>query len=115
MKDDGLYLDNILECIQRIESYVAEGKEAFMSNSMMQDAVIRNFEIIGEATKRLSSGVKQGNTDIPWRQMAGFRDVLIHDYLSVDMAEVWSVVERDLPTIKPLLLDVLQRFEQRSD
>ena len=47
--------------------------------------------------------------------MAGFHDVLIHDYLSVDMAEVWSVVERDLPTIKPLLLDVLQRFEQRSD
>ena len=60
MKDDGLYLDNILACIQRIESYVAEGKEAFMSSSRVQDAVIRNFESIGEATKRLAAGVKQG-------------------------------------------------------
>lgn len=94
---------------------MAEGKAAFMHNSMMQDAVIRNFEIIGEATKRLSATVKQDHAEIPWRQMAGFRDVLIHDYLSVDMDEVWSVVERDLPTIKPALLDLLQQFEQSSE
>ncbi|RZM82144.1 HepT-like ribonuclease domain-containing protein [Leptolyngbya iicbica] len=115
MRDDGLYLSNILECIQRIESYVTEGKAAFMDNSMMQDAVIRNFEIIGEATKRLSETVKRDHAEIPWRQMAGFRDVLIHDYLSVDMNEVWSVIERDLPVIKPALLSLAQQFAESSE
>jgi len=111
MKDDGLYLSNILKCIQRIEGYVAEGQDAFMGNSMMQDAVIRNFEVMGEATKRPSDGLKQENADIPWRQMAGFRDVLIHDYLMVELDEVWAVVERDLPTIKPRLRELLQQME----
>lgn len=111
MKDDGLYLSNMLECIQRIERYVAAGQDAFMANSMMQDAVIRNFEVIGEATKRLSDRFKQENADIPWRQMAGFRDVLIHDYLRVELNEVWAVVERDLPIIKPRLRELLQQME----
>ena len=114
MRDDGLYLSNMLECIQRIEGYVAEGRDAFMSSSMMQDAVIRNFEMMGEATKRLSDGFKQKNADIPWRQMAGFRDVLIHDYLMVELDEVWAVVVCDLPTIKPRLREFLQQIEEGS-
>lgn len=81
---------------------------------MIQDAVIRNFEIMGEATKRLSGTMKEDHAEIPWRQMAGFRDVLIHDYLSVDMDEVWSVIEQDLPTIKPELLNLLRQFDQSS-
>ena len=78
---------------------MAEGKDAFMSNSMMQDAVIRNFEIIGEATKRLSETVKQGNTDIPWRQMAGMRDILIHAYNHVDLDEVWRTATIAIPSL----------------
>ena len=80
MRDEALYLSNILECIQRIELYVSDGKDSFMSNPMIQDAVIRNFEVMGEATKQLSNELREAHQAIPWRQMAGFRDVLIHDF-----------------------------------
>jgi uncharacterized protein with HEPN domain len=78
MKDDRLYLIHIWECIQRIESYIGEDKAAFLASTMMQDAIIRNFEIIGEATKHLSPELKQLHPEIQWRGMSGFREVLIH-------------------------------------
>jgi len=100
MKNDILYLSNILECINKIESYTVEGKNVFFSNPMIQDAVIRNFEIIGEATKRLSKELKDNNPEIKWRQIAGFRDILIHDYMSINLNRVWLVVEDDLTVLK---------------
>ena len=109
MNVDRLYLSNIVECISQIEQYVVDGREEFFRNRMVQDAVIRNFEVIGEAVKRLSMELRQENGDIPWRQMAGFRDVLIHDYLRVDVAEVWVVVEQDLPVLKPRLFELLEQ------
>ncbi len=71
MKDDRLYLSNIAECIERIESYTSSGKEAFMQTRMIQDAVMRNFEVIGEATKRLSPELREAHPDIQWQQIAG--------------------------------------------
>jgi len=100
MKNDILYLSNILECINKIESYTVEGKNVFLSNPMIQDAVIRNFEIIGEATKRLSKELKDNNPEIKWTQIAGFRDILIHDYMSINLNRVWLVVEDDLTVLK---------------
>lgn len=107
MKDDRLYLIHIWECIQRIESYAGEGKAAFLASTMMQDAIIRNFEIIGEATKHLSPELKQSHPEIQWRGMAGFRDVLIHNYMGVDLEEVWNILEKELPQIKSSLKAVL--------
>jgi uncharacterized protein with HEPN domain len=75
MKDDRLYLTHIAECIERIESYTAGGKQAFMASTLVQDAVVRNFEIIGEATKRISAHMKGQRPDVPWRRVAGLRDV----------------------------------------
>ena len=97
MKDDKLYLIHILECIEKIESYTREGREAFMTTPVLQDAVIRNCEIIGEAAKRVSDEMKQALWEVPWRQLAGFRDVLIHNYPGVDVGEVWNIIVRDLP------------------
>ena len=100
MKDDRLYLTHIAECIRRIEEYAAPGRDHFMTNTMMQDAVVRNFEIIGEAAKRLSAGTLDKVPEIPWRRVAGFRDVLIHDYSGVDYEEVWNIIENDLHNLK---------------
>ncbi|MFB2768823.1 DUF86 domain-containing protein [Pelatocladus sp. BLCC-F211] len=108
MKDNRLYLSNIKECIERIESYTCDGKEVFMHTPMIQDAVIRNFEIIGEATKRLSPELRAANPGIPWQQIAGLRDVLIHDYLKVNLNRIWGIIEHNLPELKAVVEDILR-------
>ncbi len=107
MKDERLYLSNIQESIDRIEEYTQSGKEVFMQTKMIQDAVIRNFEIIGEATKRLSPDFISKYADIPWQQMAGLRDVLIHDYLKVNLNLVWQIIEQNLPELKQKVTEIL--------
>lgn len=101
---------NLKECIEQIELYTIEGKEVFLQNRMIQDAVIRNFEIIGEATKKLSLDFRTKHPDIPWQQMAGFRVVLIHDYLKINVNRVWGVVEQNLPELKVAIEKILQEY-----
>lgn len=108
MKDDRLYLEHIRQAIERVASYTLAGREEFLRNAMIQDAVARNFEIIGEVTKRLSEAAKRRHPDIPWRRIAGFRDILIHDYMAVDASEVWNVIESHLPALRAAVDDLLQ-------
>lgn len=104
MKTDLAYLRHIMDSIAKIESYYATvQKEEFMTVSHWQDAIIRNLEIIGEATKQLSKPLKEQYPDIPWRNIAGLRDVLIHNYMGVDLESVWNVIENDLPSLKEQL------------
>ncbi|MEN6326317.1 MAG: DUF86 domain-containing protein [Syntrophomonas sp.] len=109
MKDDRVYLVHINECINKIEQYTISGKDAFMESSYTQDAVIRNLEVIGEATKRISMDFRNQYPDIPWKQMAALRDVLIHDYMGIDVQIVWNVVAKDLPQVKMKLNSVLSK------
>lgn len=114
-KDPRVYLAQILERIDRIKEYTADGMEAFFADARTQDAVIRNFEVIGEAAKRIPDDYRQDHPSIPWRELAGFRDVLIHQYEGVSVAEIWRVVEKNLEplrkSIKAMLppLDELER------
>lgn len=100
MKDDRVYLAHILEAIQDIEQYGSPGRDAFMTDKMRQDALIRKLEVIGEAVKNLSDNAKQRRPEIPWRRIAGMCDRLTHDYFGVDLALVWVAVERELPTLR---------------
>jgi uncharacterized protein with HEPN domain len=100
MKDDRLYLVHILECIDRIERYTAEGKKAFMVDERTQDAVLRNLQVLSESTQRLSADLKAAHPEVDWRGISGFRNVLVRDYLGIHLIRVWEIVEGDLSELK---------------
>jgi uncharacterized protein with HEPN domain len=97
MKDDRVYLLHIQDAVQRVLAYTRDGRDYFLADTKTQDAVIRNIEIIGEATKNLSQDRKAAHPGVPWKQIAGMRDTLIHRYFGVKLELVWQVVESDLP------------------
>lgn len=100
MKDDRVYLLHVRDALEAIATYTVAGRDAFMADRKTQDAVIRNLEIIGEAVKRLSASLTNAHPGVRWRQIAGMRDKLVHDYFGVDLDLVWGVVERELPTLR---------------
>jgi len=111
-KDPRVYLAHILECAQKIERFTADGRGRFLRDAMLQDAVLRNFEIIGEAAKRLDDTYRTAHPEIPWRALAGLRDVLIHQYEGVDAERVWAIVERELPYLREAIAALLPPLDQ---
>ena len=99
-RSERLYLSDIREAIERILEYTSGGREAFMADARTQDAVVRNIEIIGEATRGVTEATKVAHPEIPWREMSDMRNKVIHDYFRVDVDVVWDVVENDLPGLR---------------
>ncbi len=99
MKKDVVYLRHVRDAVARIRTYTKGGKAAFFASPMIQDATIRNLEIIGEATKIISGAFRTAHPEIPWSRMAGMRDVLIHNYMGVDLEIVWDVIANRLDDI----------------
>lgn len=105
MKSDSVYIAHIIEALDKITRYIdGQTRDSFLQNSEKQDAVIRQLEIVGEATKRISTETREKNPEIPWSEMAGMRDKLIHDYIGVDLWIVWETAKSDVPEIKQMLL-----------
>ena len=104
-----LFLEDIFACIEKIEKYT-EGLtyKEFAGNDMLVDAVIRNFEIIGEATKKIPKSIKKKYPDVEWNEAAGFRDVLIRDYFGVDLDAVWETIKRNIPSYKGNIQNILK-------
>jgi len=100
-RDDSIYLHHILDAIARIETYIQGiDEQAFKKQTLIQDGVIRQIEIIGEAVKRLSPSFTASHDNIPWQDIARMRDKLIHDYFGVDVEKVWLTAKEDIPPLK---------------
>lgn len=111
MTKQRIYLQQIQERIERIELYIADGEKTFYASTLLQDAIIRNFEVIGEITKRLAPELTMLQATIPWQQIAGFRDVLIHHYQEVDLDFVWQTCVNDLAPLKKAILALINHLE----
>jgi uncharacterized protein with HEPN domain len=111
MKSEKVYLLHIRDSIALILKYTKGlSEQEFYDNSLVKDAVVRNFEIIGEASKRVSKEFRSSYPHVPWAKMAGMRDKLIHDYVEVNMQMVWDVVREILPGLKDDIDQILQKL-----
>lgn len=115
MKPDRVYLGHIRDAIRDVDRYGSLGHDVFMAERMRQDAIIRKLEIIGEAVKHLSDRAKDSCPEIPWKQIAGMRDRLTHDYFGVDLTLVWVVVEQELATLRIAIETLLSDDRARGD
>lgn len=104
---DPLFLRDILRAVSAIERYTEAGKEAFFANELIQDAVVRRLEIMGEAARNVSIGLRDTEKVVPWKLMIGTRDNLTHGYFKVDLDVVWAIVEHDLAPLKREIARIL--------
>ena len=113
-KDDTVYLRHSLECIRRIEEDLAEGRERFMESHTLQDAVLRNLQVMAESTQRLSETAKATQPNVEWRKIAAFRNILVHDYLGIDLDTVWDITQRDIPELKQAIEEMLSASQEEE-
>lgn len=115
-KDDLVYLKHISDAISRIEEYTQDvGYEDFMENHLIQDGVIRQVEIIGEATKQLSDEIREKYPHIPWKDIVGMRDKLIHGYFGVDIDAVWDTAIDDIPLLKSEIEWIINKWDESCE
>ena len=107
MKSERIYLEHILLCIDKVRRATTVGREAFLASDLHQDAVLRNLQVLAESTQRLSDRSRAVRPEIDWRAVAGFRNVLVHDYLGVDLDQVWRVIHEDLPPLETAVRAIL--------
>ncbi len=106
-----LFLVDIIESIELIEKYTKDSNyNNFIENNTIQDAVMRRIEIIGEATKNVPLKIRKENSEIPWKQMAGMRDMLAHEYFGIVMKRIWDTTQKDLPKLKKQILKIVEKL-----
>lgn len=111
-KDSRVFLEHILECIALLEQYTeGKTKDDFRNSVDLQDKIVRRLEIIGEAVRNLSDALKNNYPNIPWKQIAGMRDKLIHEYFGIDLSITWDAVIQDIPKLKRQILAIKKDLE----
>lgn len=114
MRNDRERLLHIQDAIERIDKYAQKGKEAFSRDELIQSWILRHLQIIGEACRALSPEFKARHSDVPWSDIIGMRNILVHDYFGIDVEAVWSAVERDLPELKRKIDAILRAMNKKS-
>ena len=115
MKDDLVYLRHIQDCLHAIQSHVESDKERFMTDRKTGKATLRELQELSESTQHLSQTSKDMRPEIPWSAISGFRNVLAHDYLGINMQRVWEIIERDLTPLQIAVEAILSELEDTSD
>lgn len=106
-----LYLEDILNAMNKIVNYTKDiGYDDFEENTMLNEAVIRNLEIIGEACKNIPQNLRKQYSNIPWKRMIGLRNIMIHEYFGVDLAIVWKIITRNIPETKPMIEQMINQI-----
>ena len=110
---DKVYLVHMLECAGRIDEYVDGDETRFRASRLVQDAVVRNLQTLAESSQRLTDAIriKASEPDVPWRAISGFRNILVHDYLAIDVDAVWLVVDLELPRLHAALQRMATRLQ----
>ena len=111
MKDDRVYLFHIRDGLDRIERYLKKGKDNFFADTMVQDAVIRNLQTMAESSRYLSDSIKKSYPEADWKNISGFRNVLVHDYLGLDLNQIWDIVEKDLPPLRKIIDKMIKKLK----
>lgn len=114
MRDDRSRLHDILDAIKRVERYAKRGRRVFEEDELVHTWMIHHIQIIGEAASKLTSSFRRTHRQIPWPQIIKMRHVLVHDYLGIDLGEIWAVVEKDLPILKRQVTGMLKPLAKRS-
>lgn len=100
MKDPRVFVLHALACAARIERFTVPGEAEFLRNELIQGAVLHNLQVMAQSIMRLPDDLKARHGEVDWRGLAGFRNVLVHDYLGVNLHRVWEIVHKDLPTLR---------------
>ena len=104
---DLVYLQHILDCIKQIKDYSKYGKDDFYTNMMAQDAILRRLQTMAESTQRLSDEIKGQMTGVDWRNISGFRNILVHDYLDgINLETIWEIIENYLPDLEEAIKQI---------
>ena len=115
MRDARIYLDDILNSISRIESYIADmSREEFEEDMKTQDAVIRNLEVIGEAVGKLPADILEMNTELEWHKIKALRNILVHEYFGINIEIVWDVVQNKLRKLKSGCAEILKDLDSQE-